>query len=401
MIPFQIEIKQKKSMYVFIFALVLMLVGSFIQFKKSLRATDNDFRVYYKTSQRLQDHSFEEIYTRSDGAFPFRYVPYTLPFLTWMAKMPEPVARKIWVALQSICFALGFYYLHKSLMLTETKSPLMIASLSFILTYRQFMDSLWSGQVAGFIFLSFSLGLFLYLKGKLISDGVANSIASSLKIFPGLLLIHGLIKSDTTKKRWQYLFSGILLFLVLNLLCWSWLFFRGEQSVFFQLWNHWIQIIVATGEYFDGSTPKSQSLRAFLLRTFGKSDNIETLWKGLTLSGVGFLIVHWLRGNSKSVLHNAYSYSLGILAFIIFMPESLPYQLMNVAIPFTFFLADEKLKTSKFHKFTLVCFLAFISFASTDFIGRKMSDELQALSFAFFVLCMLSFIMVKETRKKA
>ncbi len=398
---FRNELGQKKTLIFFLLAVLLIVIGTFVQFKKTEKSNNNDFRVYYKTSVRLQNGDWPNIYTRNDGAFPYRYVPYTLPAFTWIAHFSEPVGRKVWVFLQSVCFALGFYFLYKSLVITESLSPLLATSLSFILTFRQFMDSLYSGQVAGFIFLSFSLGMYFYLKGKTVSDGVANSVAASLKIFPGFLLIHGLIKAPGSKKRVQFFFSGILLFIVLNALYWIWLKLMNQEHLFLELWKNWASIALASGEYFDGSTPKSQSLRAFILRTFGKTPNSETLWKILFLTGISGLVFHWIRRNAKNGLHKAYSYSLGIMAFIIFMPESLPYQLMNVAIPFAVFLSDVKLKSDKFHKLTLVCFMVFISFAATDIIGRKPSDWMQEQSFAFFVLCLLSFIMIKESKSRA
>lgn len=175
----------------------------------------------------------------------------------------------------------------------------------------------------------------------------------------------------------------------------------SQENLFLELWQNWKSIALASGEYFDGSTPKSQSMRAFILRTFGNTKMSESLWKILFLIGMTGLLVHWLRSSSKNLLHNAYSYCLGIMAFILFMPESLPYQLMNVAIPFGVIISDKKIKTDKFFKFVFISFIIFISFASSDFIGRKASDWLQAQSFAFYVLCLMSFIMIKESRSKA
>lgn len=172
---FRDEVTQKKSLIFFILAILLLLAGTFIQFKKSEKSTNNDFRVYYKTSVRLQNGEWSEIYTRNDGAFPFRYVPYTLPAFSWIAHFSEPTARKIWVLLQSLCFAIGFYFLYQSLLFIDSPHPLLGMSLSFLLTFRQFMDALYSGQVAGILFLSFCLGLYYYLRGRTILDGVAIS----------------------------------------------------------------------------------------------------------------------------------------------------------------------------------------------------------------------------------
>ena len=394
------ELTYKKTLVFFILASVLFLLGTAIQYRKSEKSSNNDFRVYYKTAQRIQSGEWGDIYTRKDGPFPYRYVPYTLAAVSWMEQFPEQTSRKIWLVLQAISFLGGFIYLYKSLVLTETKFPLFVTSLTFILTFRQFMDSLYSGQVAGFVFLSFSLGMFYYLNKKVVLDGISNSIATSLKIMPGFLLIHGLIKAPGMSRKIKFLGSGILLFAGLNIMILIWLKFHHADQNFLQLWKDWVSIVMADGEYFDGSTPKSQSLRAFILRTFGKSDNSETFWKILFLAGVCGVIFHWIRGNSKNALHDAYSYSVGILAFIIFMPESLPYQLMNVAIPFAVIASDPKTLTNRFHKLTFVLFMVFISFASTDFIGRRASDLLQDQSLPFYVLCLMSFIALKGSSGK-
>jgi hypothetical protein len=393
------ELKNPKTLIFFILGILFFLIGTGIHLKKSERSTHNDFLVYYKTAQRVEASNWQKIYTLDDGAFPYRYIPYTLPVLSKLSSFPEKEARKIWLALQALFFFIGLIYLYKSLRLIKCEYPLQVTSLTFLLVGRQFLDSLYSGQVSGLIFLSFSLGLYFFLDKKPARDVVFLSIASSLKIAPGILLIHSLVKAPNKKKMFHLLFIGFSLFFILNVITYLWLKNLDAENFFISLWDNWLHILRNDGNYFDGSTPKNQALRGFLLRTFGIGDLAEYLWKILSLIGILGLIWHWIKikkSESVSLAYEAQSYCLGIMAYILFMPQSLPYQIINNAIPLAVLMATKKNNFKKTYQVMLISFMVFISFASTDFLGRSLSDTLQSKSFAFFVMCLMTFLLFKN-----
>ncbi|MBC7714184.1 MAG: DUF2029 domain-containing protein [Rhizobacter sp.] len=393
---FRAEIQSKKILVVFVTAVLVFLIGAFVQFKKTEKAGNNDFSVYYKTSVRLADSNWDNIYTRKDGPFPFRYIPYSLVSFTWPDHFTESEARKVWVVVQAFAFGIAFYFLYQSLVIVNSQWPLLAASLSSLMTFRYYMDSYFSGQTAGLMFLSFSLGLYFFLKKQTVRDGVSISFAASLKIFPGILLIHGLIKAEGTSRKIRFLLSGILLFIFLNLIFLAWLYYHNAVHQFSMLWKNWIDICLADSEYFDGSTPKSQSLRAFMLRVYGKNEKVEFYWKITTLLGISSLIIYWIKAKTKSLYEEGFSYCMGILAFLFFMPESLPHQLMAVAIPLAFLIGHPNVKTKMSYKIMLTAFAAIITFASTDFIGRWPSDKLQQWSIPFIIITFMACLFFQK-----
>ncbi|MBC7429433.1 MAG: DUF2029 domain-containing protein [Bacteriovorax sp.] len=393
---FKSEIQAKKILVIFVMTTLFFIAGTAAQYKKSAYSTNNDFWVYYKTSERISTSNWQDIYTRKDGPFPYRYIPYSLMAISWIDHFPEIEARKIWVVIQATAFAAGFYYLYLSLVFMGSEWPLLAVCLSILLSFRHYIDSLYSGQVAGIVFLSFTMGLNFFLKKRMILDGAVNSVAASLKIFPGILIIHGFIKTPGISKKLRFLFLGILLFIAFNILFMLWIKLFHQDASIGELWRNWIEICRADSEYFDGSTPKSQSLRSFMLRVFGKTAEVEMLWKILTLVGIAALIVYWCRKSAETIYEEGFGYCLGIMAFIFLMPESLPYQVMNVAIPLGVLISHPKMKTNLSYKLMLGCFAIFMSFASTDFIGRWPSDRVQALSLPFFVMCFLTCLLFNK-----
>jgi hypothetical protein len=383
------------------FCVLLLIAGTAVQFKKTEKAKYNDFHVYYKTSQRIANKDWEHIYTRDDGAMPYRYVPYSLMEISWLAQYPEVLARKIWLIIQATCFTAGLYFLYLSLV--ELKSPwaLQAVCFSFMMTFRYYIDSLYCGQVAGLIFFCFSLGLYFFLRKKSQSNGVANFFPTSLKIIPGLQLIHAFIKAPGFKHKLKLLLVCFTIFLVFNIGCYFWLMkFSPEiptMDLFLNLWKKWLEITLADGDYFDGRTAKSQALRGVLLRVLGVGISTETVWKICFVLGLILVFINWSFKKGNTLYQDASSYTLGILSFIIFMPESLPYQIMKVIIPLAVLLSHPKIKTSKLYKLTVAGFIMFMSLPTSDLIGKANAEWVQAMSFPFVVITLLFCIMFQES----
>lgn len=394
------QINPKIRLVILIIAVLLMCIGTAIHYKRTEKVISNDFQVYYKTSQRIATQNWIDIYTRKDGPMPYRYLPYSLMTVSWLSHFSEADGRKIWLVIQATGFLAGFYFLYLTLILLKSREPLLTVCLSFILVFRYYLDSLYCGQVAGIFFLSYSFGLYFYLRKKLFMGVFANFITASLKIAPGISLIHTFIKARGFQKVIVFL-SGFILFLGFNALLLGWLLNHDSQNkifeIFTQLWKNWFEIVVADGEYFDGSTAKSQALRGVILRLLGSGKSSETLWKIMVIFGVIGIIANWIFSKSKSLYQDAYSYCLGIMAFILFMPQSLPYQIMNVAIPLTVFISHPKIEKSLFYKLVVVGFILFLTLPSSDFIGRNPSEWVQAKSFPFLVMSFLTIVIFRES----
>lgn len=387
-----------------IVSFLFLAIGTAVEFKKTEKSSNNDFRVYYKTSQRIVTKDWTHIYTRDDGAMPYRYVPYTLMGLTWLSHYQEVSARKIWLTIQAVCFVVGFYFLYLSLVLLKSPWPVEAVCWSFLLTFRYYMDSLYCGQVAGFIFLFFSLGLYFYLGRKNLYNGLACFVPTSLKIIPGLLLVHAFIKAPGVRQKLKLVAVCSFIFLVANLLCYFWLSHYAPESstreLFVSLWKNWVDIALADNEYFYGGTSKSQAIRGVLIRILGAQSSTERIWKIIFLLGISGVFLNWYLKKATTLYQDACSYCLGVVSFILFMPESLPYQIMKVAIPLCVLLAYSKIKNELLYKVTLVGFMIFMSFPSSDFIGRNNSDWIQEKSFPFLVLVLIFFILFKESYGK-
>lgn len=380
-------------------ALLLLIIGTVVQFNKTTHSSNNDFRVYYKTSQRIEARDWDNIFTRKDGPFPYRYAPYTLMGVSWIAHFTEPSARKIWVLLQAAGFFAGFAYLYLTLMMLEPKRALLGVSASVLLSFRYFLDSLYSGQVAGLMFFAFCFGLYCHLNKRYLQNIFSGAFSSSLKILPGFLLIHGFIKAEDNKGRLKYLFGCIILFILLNVLFLGWIDWQGHTTI--NLWKSWMQIVLADSEYFDGSTAKNQAVRGVLLRLFGAGEFSEGIWK--ISFGLGFfaLLGLWFFKKSTSLFQEAYSYCLGVMGFILLMPASLPYQIMNVAIPVAVVVGCPKMSWSKAYKIMIGLFIAFMTFPTSDLIGRNASEWIQAQSLPFIVMGLLVFIMAQDVWKES
>ena len=184
-----------KKNIVFILLIVSFFAGVVSQFIRIKGHKENDHWVYYRTAQRIENKDLHNIYTRADGALPFRYSPATLMVFSWMANYDEITSRKIWLVVQSLFILISLGILYQILLKINSPVALNSITFSFLLFYRYFLDSLYCGQISGTIFFAFSLGLYYWIIGQEKKSNKTLLFLFMIKIIPGFLVMINLLMS--------------------------------------------------------------------------------------------------------------------------------------------------------------------------------------------------------------
>jgi hypothetical protein len=392
----------KKYLSANIVVILLMFtffVGAFSQYIRIVAHKSNDYWVYYRTAKRLDDNNIQEIYTRKDGALPFRYSPATLMLFSWMSTQNEITYRKIWLGLQALFILASLGLLYKTLLLLDSPAPRSCVTFSFLILYRYFLDALYCGQIVGFILFAFTLGLFFWVKNEKHHSNQALLFLLGLKIVPGFMIMINLVSSKTWKEVMRLLWNLFLTILVVHLIYFCWFIFKfGTKNIgeFLPLFKSWIKIVLADQDYFDGSTSKSQALRGVMLRLFGANEIVESIWKLTSVTALIGLFIYWFKLNMTSAKTRVYAYSLGVLAYVLIMPQSLPYQIFKLLIPLTFiinaFMSSHKKIIGLFLFFTVL----FCSVATADLLGHRLADFIQYLSLPFYTFIFMGIVLLIE-----
>jgi hypothetical protein len=365
---------------------LIWIVGSGMHLNRAIQPINNDFSVYYRTAMRLSTPNADLIYSLEDGSMPFRYTPVVLPFFAPLALLNEVTARRTWFFIQIAFFLSGFYLMYLTLRELQCTSAALYTCLSFLMVSRYYLDSLLCGQISGMLFALYGLGLLLCVRGKTIRSGLICLIPTAFKLGPGIIAVFLWIKADVQRRSLLFLLSLAGAFLILNAM--AQLLLPPQHSVF-ELWQQWFTVVGHDADYFDGSTTRSQCIRAFLLRALGSTKNSEGLWDlSVALMTVG-LITLWAvcrpkAGTLAAKKATAWGYCLGLIAIVLLMPQSLPYSLVHLAFPVALVWLDLQRRASPFSLrlsamvlilFTLVC-----SVPGSSVVGFVWADEIQRLS---------------------
>jgi hypothetical protein len=387
-----------KKMFIALVSLAF-IIGTFVQWNNVKKHQDNDLRVYYKIAVRMQTADSSAIYALSDGAFPYRYVPFTLPFISWMSHFSEHTVRYVWFFIQLITFLLSLWIMSKVLNLLGDKETSFTLAVSLFLMFRYYLDSYSSGQLFGILLVFYASGLYLLLKQKTKSSVTFFLGASAIKLVPGVSLIFAFLNEKKFKDKCLIVFTFLALFLLMNLLFMFW--YRLNYIDNFgidhlkQIWRMWWTIVTHDAEYFDGTTTKNQALRGFLLRFFGKDEGSEFIWKISFLVSLIALGVFWILKKSQNVIYIFSSYSLSILFFILLMPQSLPYQVMNAFIPVVLFVFIIQKNFKRIERILLALVMLTLTFPSSGLLGRSLANQLQYFSLPMFTLTLLTLYFIR------
>lgn len=394
------KFKEYLQKYLVISILLLtFLAGVFSQYIRIKGHKENDHWVYYRTAQRIDNGDIKEIYSLKDGALPFRYLPPTMILFSWMSNFEEATSRKIWLVVQSLFFALSFLTLYRVLVIIDSPSPINSITLSFIMFFRYFIDALYCGQIAGMFFFAFSLALYFWIKDKKNLSNQALLFLFFIKIIPGFVILINFIKSKNIKELLKQIFYLILAVLIIHGVYFLWFLMKfgiNNTPEIVPLFKNWLQMVQADKDYFDGSTAKNQALRGVLLRLIGSGEQTELLWKTLSVTSLFSLFYFWCKIKMNLLLVKVYAFSLGILLFVLLMPQSLPYQLLKVLIPTLFIVSEFFNKDKRKFKIPLLLVILFCSLATTDLIGFYLAEKLQYYSLPFVSFLLIGFLLINE-----
>ena len=386
---------------VIIIAAIIFLLGTTAKLCRAFKPKKNDFAVYYLTSQRVVAQDWAHIYTRDDGTMPFRYAPYMIPTISWLSFLEMVTAKKTWMIIQSLFYLFGYLYLYKSLRILKIEKPLFILALTFILTSKYYIDSIFCGQISGIMFYFFSMGLFYWLREETGLGTFSQFFPTTLKIVPGIVLIQNFVAAKNVKKCLQIVGFSTLFFAISNLLFLLWLKSKSISGsifdLFIKLWKGWAEIVMADGQYVDSTTNKSQSLNSFILRTFGVNETSAMIWKISFVIILLIFILNWAKTNPKKPIIKAYSYALSILGFIILMPQAFPYTLSNLALPLSLVLCTLTKDSSRFHKTVIAAFVLFLTIPCADIIGYERAQWVLKHSFPLIGITMMTCFIYRET----
>lgn len=389
---------------VIVLALLFFIIGTLNKCQRAFKPKNNDFAVYYRMSERVTSSDWKNIYTLNDGSMPFRYAPYIIPTLTWMDSFEKVTAKRTWMLIQVAFYIFGYLYLYRSLKLLKITHPIFTLAVTFILTAKYYIDSLFCGQVSGIIFFFFSMGLFYWIKEKNKLATYAQFIPTTLKIIPGTTLVYFVASAKSLRDCLQVIAYSAIAFLISNALFLLWLKMKiAEGSIvelFLNLWRDWAHIVLADGQYVDSTTTKSQSLNSFILRTFGVNETSGWIWKISFIAILLTLIYHWLKNSSSDPLKKAYSYALAVLSFIIIMPQSFPYTLSNLSLPLCLVLGTLSKAASTFHKVVIGAFVCLLTLPGADIIGYENAQWVLRHSLPLIGIMLMSIFIFLENRKR-
>lgn len=396
-----LKTETKKAITLFAFFL-FFLAGVFSQYIRVNEHKQNDHWVYYRTAKRIDAKNVAEIYSLKDGAFPFRYSPPTLMLFSWMSFFSEINSRRVWLIIQSLFILASFPLIYRILLLINSPAPIYSIAFSFFLFYRYFLDSLYCGQVSGIVFFSFVFGLYFWVKDQKTLSNIGLLFLGALKIVPAFMLAINFLNTKTKKEFLSLVTKLLLVIFLILLLYFVWFLAKfGFSNVesFFSMFKTWITITLADRDYFDGSTSKSQALRGFLLRIFGENNKTEIAWKITSMISLLSLYFYWYKLKMDSIKIRIYSYLLGILSFVLFMPESLPYQYFKLLIPSIFIMNEFLVSSRKEYKAVLLFILVFCTLSTADLTGHYWADHVQSLSLPFLASLMMGYLLIREISK--
>lgn len=378
-------------------------------FKISISHGYSDFDVYYRTAKRVANQDWTSIYSiQANGNCPYRYAPSTLPLLRPLAAFDAKQARLLWFALQFACFAMGFGLLYH-IISGITRRPLLVCSLSFLFVLRFCLDCFMIGQITGLMFLFLCLALISSLEQKPLRAGACLAVPALLKIGPIFSYVFFHTQKNTTDTNSEKkakitincktilgMASCVLLLFLFGLLCD--LLWNGSTSSTLLLWKDWLAMLRADSSFFDSSHYGSQSINSALLR-LSRAGWISPLAAALlhkTLAVLGCLgiLILWGRRVPKTARAKGLFYSLGIFAFLWFMPFTFKYSLPLLAIPVSMILSGPM---HKLEWFAFVFGALVLSLGGLDIVGDRIFFALQKSSIPLLATFLLAAAVIRQS----
>ena len=393
----------KKQILIFFTLILTSIALPLYAFKVSHKLDYTDFDVYYRAATRAHAMLWEQIYTLSDGASPFRYAPALLLFLSPLAYLSAPTAKLLWYFLNFGFFSLGFYYLYHALAATRegraespktlSKSALFSTCFAVLFVFRLCLDTFTIGQISGVMFFGFCLSVYGWMQRKPWLAGFGLLIPTSIKIGPGI--IYSLFLLAKRKERNPTIFGSLLFGGILFALSAGWL---GTMALTRKLWGNWVAIVQNDAVYYDASHYGSQSINSAILRLakpgFISEEMAHTLFLTVAILGCTSLFLFWLLRRPRTVQGRGLFFSLGLFAYFWFMPETFKYSLTPLAIPVALLLNSHRKNTLSW--FALVFGALTISLAGLDLVGSRIFFAVQNFSLPLMASIFLALALIRH-----
>jgi hypothetical protein len=266
---------------------------------------------------------------------------------------------------------------------------------ALLFTLRFLLDDLSSGQISSLMLLGFALALDAWLARRPGRAGVALLIPSLLKVGPAFLYLWCALTRVPGRYR-AWLAAGAT-FTAIALLSTA---LHGGPVREWQLWRQWLHMIVGDSSYSIVSHYGSQSLKSSLFRMADAeliSVGLATaLYKVMVCLGCGAIVWIW-RSQGRSPHQEAVGFSLGILAYLWFMPETFKYSLPFLAIPVAVLLMR---RPGRFEWTALGFGTLTLSLAGLDIVGERLFFGMQKASVPFLALLFLGAAMTRQASKR-
>lgn len=380
-------------------ALAALIVLPLYAWKVQHKLDYTDFDVYYRAGLRANQGLWEQIYNQADGASPYRYAPVFLPFFALLALLPHDAAKLLWYFIQFGALVTSFELLSRAARLIPSIRHKGLerstAALSLFFVLRFWLDCFMIGQVSSIIFVSFVVGLMGWTLGRTFWASLGLFLPTTFKIGPGILLgLLTLQRPARFRASMGWLgFLGLATFSLTAL----WL---GSLATTRNLWEAWIRTVRTDSSYFDASHYGSQSIKSALLRLANQGtitlDLAGDLYLICLLAGTVFVLLFWLFRRPSGFLGRGLFFSLGIFAYLWFMPETFKYTLTALAIPALFLqggllhtllpMAERRLTLGAFAVGAL-----FLTLAGKDLMSDALFFGLQKASFPLLATLALGF----------
>jgi len=363
--------------------------------KMYVKVDYSDFDVYYKASERMSAGNWKGLYDfNTDGSNPFRYSPLVLPLFRFLSMIPHGWSRMLWFYFQFGCFLVGFWILYRTIRhFRERDDALFIMCVSWLFSLRFVQDSLVVGQTTGVMFLGFNICLNAWFRGEPIAAGFGSFIPAVLKVAPalniGLLLVRSPRQFGVEVVKTLVALCGLLVVPLIVL--------SGGWEEFMTLWRAWWTVLVNDSAFFHPAHYGNQSLKGFLWRMFfaghisrGAADAVLG---AVTVAGIVSLLVFWWRRRCDDFRTMGLFFSLGVMAYLLFMPITFKYSMPCLAIPVAFMISGNMgwLDRAVFAAGALT-----LSLAGYDIVGERVFFALQKASVPLFVMVLITVCLARQ-----
>src|SRR3989344_9708883 len=295
------------------------------------------------------------------------YPPIALILISPVTLFPFEVSSKILIILSVLSLIFCIVLLHRALNLPllQTSFLFFFASISF-----PFKFTVGMGQLNLLVLFFLTLFLFGVIKGKIFAASISIAIASSLKLFPGILLLVLLIQ-----RKWKIFFISSFAILILFLT--SFVLFDKDITLFY-IRKILVQLILGS----SGAEYYNQSITGLFSRF-----NINT--GTLTLSRIFIFLL------TVCFILRRRELSLGIPLFMtmILLSSNFTWQhnLILLLLPFAVLLKKSSLTTQMF--MLIAYFLIAMNIKNPTLITQEWYGPI-ALSHSFFGMLILWSLLV-------